>query len=74
MKQITNINPSVSSLISQGIDLVGKMVSGPGVELGSKIVTANAINNLLVIDKDVTLLITDGEYSLEKQTAIFEIQ
>ena len=74
MKQITNINPSVSSLISQGIDLVGKMVSGPGVELGSKIVTANAINNLMVIDKDVTLLITDGEYSLEKQTAIFEIQ
>jgi hypothetical protein len=74
MKQIKNINPSVADLIAQGINLVDQTISGPGTEIGSKILSADAINNLLVIDKDVTLLITDGEYSLEKQTAIFEIQ
>jgi hypothetical protein len=74
MQQIKNINPSVADLIAQGINLVDQTISGPGTVIGSKIISADAINNLLVIDKDVTLLIADGEYSLEKQTAIFEIQ
>jgi hypothetical protein len=74
MKQVKNLNPTVADLIAQGVVLVDQTISGPGTELGSKIVSADAINNLLVINKDVTLLISDGEYTLEKQTAIFEIQ
>jgi len=74
MKQIKNLNPTVADLVAQGVNLVGQTISGPATEIGSKILSADAINNLLVIDKDVTLLITDGEYTLEKQTAIFEIQ
>ena len=74
MRQIKNINPPVADLIAQGVNLVGQEIAGPAVEIGSKITFADAINNLLVINKDVTLLNTDGEYTLEKQIAIFEIQ
>lgn len=73
MKQIRNINPSVAQIAADGIDFSGG-ISGPGVQTGSIIISADAINNWVVIDNDVQLLISDGEYTMDPQIAIFEVQ
>jgi hypothetical protein len=73
VKKIKNLSPTVAELASFGIDPIG-LVTGPGVETGSKITSVDVINNLVNVDRDVTLLITEGEYTLEPKVAIFEIQ
>lgn len=73
LRQIKNLDPTVSEMASLGINLTG-VVDGPGVETGTKITSSDAINNLVGIDRDVTLLINEGEYTLKPQTAIFEVQ
>jgi hypothetical protein len=63
----------VNELISTGANLHGS-ISGPGLQNGSKIISVDSINNTLSLDKDVTLLITNGTYVLENNVALFEIQ
>jgi hypothetical protein len=70
--KITNLNPSVAQIASYGVNLL-TAVDGPGVEIGTKIINADAINNTLTLDKNVTLEITEGEYTLEPSIAVFEI-
>lgn len=73
IRKITNIHPTVNELISTGANLHGS-ISGPGLQNGSKIISVDSINNTLSLDKDVTLLITNGTYVLENNVALFEIQ
>lgn len=74
LRQINNIIPTVSELVSQGINFNNVEISGLGVESGSKILSADAINNLINVDRDVTQFSINGDYVLEPQTAIFIIQ
>jgi hypothetical protein len=74
LKQITNISPTVNELVAQGVDLTNVSINGQGVESGSKIISADAINNLINVDRNVTIYSVNGDYILEPQTAIFNIQ
>lgn len=73
IRKITNIHPTINELISSSANLQGT-ISGPGLQNGSNITSVDSINNTLIIDRDVTLLITDGTYKLENNAALFEIQ
>lgn len=74
LRQITNINPSVAEMQSLGINLSNIGLSGQGVQTGTNIISADVINNLITIDLDVTLFGIEGEYIIDPQTAIFEVQ
>lgn len=71
--KITNLVPSVAELVSLGVNF-DSFVQGPGAANGTKIVSHDAINNWIVLDQNCALLVNDGEYTLDPQTAIFEIQ
>ena len=61
-QQITNINPTVASLMQMG-DLIGKTISGAGIQTGAVITSIDPILNLIVINTVVT-----GQYSGETIT------
>ena len=71
--KVTNLNPTVAELVSLGVNF-DSFIQGPGVANGTKILSHDAINNWIVLNQICTLLINDGEYTLDPQTAIFEIQ
>jgi hypothetical protein len=71
--KITNLSPSVAELVSLGVNF-DSSVQGPGVANGTTIVSHDAINNWVVLDQNCVLLVNDGEYKLDPQTAFFEIQ
>jgi hypothetical protein len=71
--KVTNLNPTVAELVSLGVNF-DSFIQGTGTANGTKILSHDAINNWIVLDQNCTLLATDGEYTLDPQTAIFEIQ
>lgn len=73
IRKITNLSPTINEIIANGVDIL-TTISGPGLQNGSNIISANAINNTVTLDRDVTLLITGGVYTLGNSNAIFEIQ
>ena len=71
--QISNLIPSVSEMAANGVNF-DSIVNGPGVTIGTKIISPDIGLNRVTLDLAPSLLVTDGEYTLEPQIAIFEIQ
>ena len=71
--KVINLIPSVAELVAKGVNF-DSYINGTGTAIGTKIISHDAINNWIVLDQNCTLLINDGEYTLDPQTAIFEIQ
>lgn len=73
VRKISNLSPTVNEIVANGIDIL-TTISGPGIQNGANIISADAINNTVTLDRDVTLLIAGGVYTLGNSNAIFEIQ
>ena len=73
LDKITNLVPSVAEMVSTGVNF-DCGVSGPGTTIGTNIISHDVINNWVTLDQNTSLLVTDGEYTLDPQIAIFEIQ
>ena len=71
--KVVNLNPTVAELVSIGANF-DSYIQGPGTVNGTKIISHDVINNWIVLDQNCTNFINDGEYTLDPQTAIFEIQ